>query len=164
MSETAAEPAAPAAEPEAADQVNPDEAALGDAGKNAIERMKGERNEAKREAAELAARLKEIEDSQKSEAEKLAERQAELERSSAANAAKALRYEVAEKAGLPLSAAGRLQGNTEEELLADADALKALIGGSLAAARPTPKPDLTQGGSGDTPNDSSDWLRAQFAN
>lgn len=160
MSESAAEPSA---EPEGAEvEVNPDEAALGDAGKAALDRMKSERNEAKREAAEFAARIKEFEDSQKTEAEKASERQTELERSNAENAAKALRYEVAEKAGLPLSLAGRLQGGTAEELLADAEALKGLLGQG-APTPAAPKPDLTQGGSGTEPS-TSDWLRAQFAN
>lgn len=41
---------------------------------------------------------------------------------------KLLRYEAAEKAGLPLNVAARLQGSTAEELAKDAETLKELLG------------------------------------
>ncbi|MCC3311521.1 hypothetical protein [Nocardia africana] len=71
----------------------------------------------------------------------------ELER----DAGLARRYEAANEAGLPLSMAGRLVGTTREELIADAQALKAQIGGvttdpATPPVPPTPKPDRRQGG------------------
>ena len=141
-----------------------EESDLGDKGKAAIDRMKAERDTAKREAAEAAAKVKEYEDAQKSEAEKASERQAELEKSATQSAAKALRYEVAEKAGLPLSAAARLQGDTEADLLKDAEALKALLG-STTETKPTPKPDKTQGAGGGaaTPKNLNDAISSHYA-
>lgn len=140
-----ATPADPAeTKPETATVEDPE---LGDKGKAAIDRMKAERDAAKREAAENAAKVKTFEDAQKTQVEKDAEVRAELEKTSTANAAKALRYEIAEKAGLPLSAAARLQGATEAELLADAEALKTLLG-TTTETKPVPKPDKTQAATG----------------
>lgn len=52
---------------------------------------------------------------------------------------------MAAERGLDLKLAGRLSGSTKEELEADADALKALIG-----TKPNdPKPDPSAGHSGD---------------
>src|SRR5690349_15566845 len=61
-----------------------DEAALGDAGKKALDRMKAERNEAKQEAAALKARLDKLEAANMSELERAQkerdEAKAELEK------------------------------------------------------------------------------------
>lgn len=136
-----ADPPAPTPEPK-----TPDEP-LGEGGLRALQAERDARANAERTAAELAARVKEFEDANKSAEEKAAEQLAELQRTAAENAAKALRYEAAAKAGLPLSAAGRLQGNNLEELVADAESFKALIGSATADTK-TPPPDPSQGKSG----------------
>ncbi len=87
----------------------------------------------------LEAKLAEYEDAQKTEAEKAAERLTTAERTAAEASARALRYEAAAEAGLPLNMAARLRGDTKEELLADAEELKGLVG----------TPGSTFGGSAD---------------
>ena len=130
-------PAVPAAEPKADDE-------LGDAGKRALQ--------SERDARKVAeAKVKEYEDAQKTQVERDAEKNAELVKTSTENATKVLRYEAAEQAGLPLAAASRLQGSTLDELVKDAEVLKALGIGKTEAAHEspgTPQPDLSQGRTG----------------
>ena len=85
-------------------------------------------------------RLKAASDASKSEMDKLREQLAALEKRTAEAERKALLAEVAQAKGLTPAQARRLQGNTREELEADADDLLAAFG----AAR---KQD--EGGSGD---------------
>lgn len=89
---------------------------------------------------EARLRLKEIEDRDLSELEK-ARRDAEQATSRLAEYEKTtVRQRVALEKGLPASLVGRLQGATEDEISADADALLALI------KTPTsPRPDPSQG-------------------
>lgn len=82
--------------------------------------------EARREAAkyrtraqEAEARLREIDDATKTEAEKALQRAEEAE----ARAAELERRDVARDAGLPVSWADRLRGDSRDELLADAQQL-----------------------------------------
>lgn len=82
---------------------------------------------ANKEAETSRRRLKEIEDRDKTEQQKLAEKAAGLEATATAAQLKALRYEVALEKGLPKSLAVRLQGQTVEEMQADADELMSTI-------------------------------------
>ncbi|MEU1432138.1 hypothetical protein ABZ412_34230 [Nocardia sp. NPDC005746] len=138
----------------------PDEDDLGESGEKALKAERAARRAAEKAAREsttreqdLAAKLKAFEDANKTDAERTAERIAGLEK----DAAKALRYEAAEKTGLSLALAQRLKGSTLDEMIADAEDLKALIGGNTAQGSTTdtkepstPKPDRRQGGgSGD---------------
>jgi len=127
---------------------------LGEAGLKALKAERKAREAAEKEKAALEAKVREFEDSKKTEAEKAAERIATLER----EAAKALRYEAAEKAELPLSLAARINGSTLEEMVADAEQLKQLMGLTPQSHTPappaTPKPDKRQGG-GETVNNGS---------
>lgn len=124
----------------------PDEP-LGEGGLKALKAERAARADAERQAAELAARIKEFEDAQKSEAERQAERLAELEKSARENEIARVRYEVAAEAGLSLDAAKRLHGGTREELAADAVELKRLL---ESAVPNVPRPDPSQGGGDDT--------------
>ncbi|WP_280381054.1 hypothetical protein [Nocardia wallacei] len=126
---------------------NPDPDALGEGGKKALEAERQARAAAEKAQRAAEAKVKAFEDAQKTEAERTADRIRELER----DAAKALRYEAAAAEGLPITSAHRLNGNTLEELRADAAAYKA----ELAAAAPPPaqpgtppppRPDPRQGG------------------
>ena len=93
---------------------------------------------------EDAKRWKEYVEKVKPEQEKmsqeLAQTRAELESLKLTN----LKSKVAEEVGLPLEAVGRLQGNTEDELKADAESLKALFGLPSSTAG-KPKPNALQG-------------------
>lgn len=150
-------PANPTAPPAAPDAPPPADEALGDGGKKALDAERAnakalakEKAAAEKDRDALAAKLKAIEDANKSEAERTAERLATLEQ----QAGKAIRYEAAEATGLPLALSSRLVGTTVDELKADAEVLKGLIGsGAPGAGTPapppeqkTPKPDHRQGG------------------
>ena len=93
----------------------------------------------KRQAAE--ARVREMEDAALSETDKA--RRDATEATTRASEAEALlmRYQAAEAAGLPLSAAKRLSGSTPEELAADAAAFLA----EQKDTRPSMAPDPSQG-------------------
>ncbi|PSR63991.1 MULTISPECIES: hypothetical protein [Nocardia] len=123
-----------------------DSTELGEGGKNALTAERAARKAAEKARREAEAKLKAIEDANKTEEQRREERMRELEK----DAAKATRYEAANAAGLPLSMAGRLVGDTLEELVADAEALKAELAGVKPAetppAPPIPKPDRRQGG------------------
>ncbi len=97
---------------------------LGDAGKKALDRMKAERDEARRQAKALAdaeKRLKEYEDRDKTEQQKLAER-AEAAEKAAANASEELkRNKVALRFGLTdVEADDMSWSGTDEEIEARA--------------------------------------------
>lgn len=146
-----ATPPAPPADPKPAD---PDP--LGDGGKKALEAERAARKAAEKAQREAEAKVKTFEDAQKTEAERNADRIRTLEK----DAAKALRYEAAAAAGIPLTSAHRLQGDTLEALTADAEAYKAEIGGATPPSGdptppPPPKPDRRQGGGEREPNDGS---------
>ena len=99
-----------------------------------------ERAKANKTAAE---KLAEIEEATKTAEEKAAERLAAAERRAAELEVKALRAEIASTKGVPVAL---LTGSTQEELEAAADALIEFRG--VIA----PKPDLSQGGTGQTPH------------
>jgi hypothetical protein len=73
--------------------------------------------------ADAAKRLQEIEDQSKTEAERMAERLQAAETAAQQSQAEALRYRVGLAHGIPLEFIPRLQGATEDELTADAQAL-----------------------------------------
>jgi len=84
--------------------------------------------------ADAAKKLAQIEDANKSEAERAAQRLAEAEQRAKAAELKALRLQVAAEKGLTPRQAGRLSGDTLEELQADADEFLA----DLPNLKPTP--------------------------
>ena len=113
---------------------------LGDGGKKALEAERRRANAldkqlkailAEREEAETA-KLSELEQAKRAATE-AATRLAEYERTT-------LRQKVALEKGLPASLVSRLQGDDEESLSTDADALLALLN-----APTSPKPDPSQG-------------------
>lgn len=113
----------------ATEGAKPDEA-LGDMGKKALESERAARKAAEEERKTLAAKLKEFEDRDKTDQEKadaaLAEARAEL----AALTVAKTRAEVAAAKGVP---AELLNGSTQAEFEASADALIAFKGQQSAA-------------------------------
>jgi hypothetical protein len=87
-----------------------------------------------------AEKLAALEESQKTEAQKIAERAEAAERRAAEADRELARYRVAAAKKLPAELVGRLQGDTDEELAADADTLLALVKASTSL-----KPDPSQG-------------------
>lgn len=155
--------AAPVAEPETPiNAATPEEIAAQaekpDAVSNAIKAEREAAKKAKAERDEALARLKEIEDAEKSEAQKreevLAETQKELEALKNQNhqlEVRQLRATVAAQKNLPPKLAGRLTGETVEEITADAESLLEDLGtlpgetpppGDGGARTPVPPKDL----------------------
>lgn len=87
----------------------------------------------------------------KSEVELLNEKFATYEQQLADERQARWRAEVAQAKGLTVEQAARLNGNTAEELSADADALLALFPAAPAGPR-TPVPDPSQGARGGQPD------------
>lgn len=133
-----AAPAAPApvATPAAEEEiVIPEGAENPDAVKNAIAAERKAARDANARARQLQADL----EAQENASKPLEEQVAESNRKSAEADLRATRLEVAAEAGIDLKLASRLSGTTREELLADAEAFKPLIGATAPA--PTVPPE-----------------------
>lgn len=123
--------------------------------------MRKARAEAKqhRERAEqLAQQLEQLQGASKSELEKAIERANRAEASAKTATSNALRYQVAVEKGLPAQLARRLQGDTLEELQADADDLL-----KLSPGRRVPDAGNHANGSGPQANDPNRFLREKMA-
>jgi hypothetical protein len=119
---------------------------LGDAGKKALDRMKAERDEARKQAKALAdaeKRLKQYEDRDKTEAQKLAERAEQAERELNALRVESLRSQVALTKGLPADLLEFLTATDEEGVSAQADRLLARLATTAPSSRPAG--DIDQG-------------------
>lgn len=92
---------------------------------------------AAKEAAEKASKYDEYVASQKSEQEKLAESLDATTRERDSLKHELLRLKVAQAKQLPSSLVDRLRGDTEEEMLEDADALLSGLKESFAAKKPS---------------------------
>ncbi|MDR3082853.1 MAG: hypothetical protein LBV60_18350 [Streptomyces sp.] len=110
-------------------------AGLAEAGQKALSAERRARTAAERTAKaqqkqldELTSKLQGYEDAKKSDFDRLTERATAAEASAQSATAKLLRYEIAARKKLPAEWAARLQGSTEEDLEADADALLEAIG------------------------------------
>jgi hypothetical protein len=131
-----------------ADKETPED--LGEAGKKALTAERKRAAQAEKQAKELAARLKEIEDKDKSEVDKLRDELEAAKRDAETARKDALRLKVGTDKGLPRTVAMRLQGDSEEEMAADADAL-------LAELKPgVPSGDADGGKRGGTPDPKTD--------
>lgn len=99
---------------------------LSDAGRNAIRQERRAAREAQKRANELEAELQEFRDRDKTDLQKLTEERDTFKGTSATLEAENLRLKVALKKGLVgerAFIADRLHGDTEKELLEDADTL-----------------------------------------
>lgn len=115
----AAEQAATASS--ATEEQKPDEQK---AGKSPIEKALEKAN---KEAEKYRLELKKYEDRDKTDAEKLEERATSAEARATTAEGKLLRLEVASSKGLPAELVARMQGNSREELEADAEELLTLV-------------------------------------
>jgi hypothetical protein len=113
-----------------------------------------------KENAAAASRLSEIEAASLSETERATRRIAELEAELTKTQSAATRRSVALAKGLPAELVDRLQGETQEEIEADADELLAVFMARSAPVTPgTPRPDPSQGArTGGTTSLNSDGL------
>ena len=153
MSEETTEPTAPETVTER--QGEPEQP-LGENGEKALKSEREARKAAERSAAELKARLDEIEKANLSDLERAQQEAADAKSRLADLERQSLAQRIALEEGLHASLVDRLRGATEDEIRADAAALKQLVGQQPA----TPKPDASQGGaSGSTTQTTAD----QFA-
>lgn len=119
------------------DDAKPDADQLGDAGKKALDAERKARRDAETKAKDLETRLQAIEDKDKTEVDRLTDENAKLKADLATATVGGARMRVALEKGLTATQAKRLVGDTEDELLADADELLADLGG----AKPPSKDD-----------------------
>jgi membrane protein involved in colicin uptake len=124
---------APTSEPETPATDAPSKelpAELGDAGKRAIDAMKAERDQARREAranAEAAKQYAEFQESQKTEQQKVADRAAAAERERDEARAEGLRYKAAATHGISNDYFDLLGTGNEEEIAARAERIGGLL-------------------------------------
>lgn len=162
MSETTDAPAG--AENEAQDTqegATPNDVAegLGEGGKKALSAEREARKAAEKAAAELKAKLDEIEQANLSDLEKAQQAAKAAQDRLAEMEATSLRQKVAIEKGVPAKWVDRLRGDTEEELAADADQILA----DIQQSPTTPKPDLSQGSQGTPqPATAADKFAAAF--
>jgi hypothetical protein len=143
---------------------------LGDAGKQAIARMKTERNAARKELRDVKSQLEKLAPLQKladalggtggedgdgkPDVDGLAQRLARHEEDLQAERLARFRAEVAHEKGLTAGQAKRLVGATREELAADADELLKEFkpaGDGNGRRNGSPRPDPSQGSRGGKP-------------
>jgi predicted nucleic acid-binding Zn-ribbon protein len=121
-----------------------DDKTLGPAGEKALEEWKTRAKAAEAEAKAakaLRAQLQEYQDKDKSELQKATDRAAAAEKAAAETQRDLLRHKVGIAKQLPAELVGRLQGDTEDEMQADASRLADLI-----KQNTRPQGDLDQGG------------------
>jgi hypothetical protein len=113
---------------------------LGDAGQKAIKAERARASAAEKRVAELEADAQKRADAELTETERLKKENAALAERATKAERDALRVSVAAAKSLPATLANRLQGDTQEELEADADALIAAF--PVASSSPRPDPSL----------------------
>jgi hypothetical protein len=156
-------PADPADEPGDGDPPTPPD--TGDAGKQAIDRMKAERNAARKELRDVRSQLEKLAPLQKladalgspaddgdgkPDVDALAQRLAQHENDLKSERLARFRAEVAHEKGLTAAQARRLVGSTREELAKDAEELLKdfKAADNPRAGRGAPRPDPSQGSRG----------------
>lgn len=140
---------------ESDDDSEDDDEELGDKGKRALDRMKQERKKLRTELADAKQKVKKYEDANKSEKEKLSDDAASY-KTRADKAEKDLwRLQIAMDKGLTRKQAGRLTGDSFEDLEADADDLLDLFKDRKTSSKPASKPKekLSGGGGAEADND-----------
>lgn len=127
----------------------PEVAGLGDAGKQAIDAMKAERNAAKAERDALQRELQEIKDRDLSELDRAKKQAADTAAELESLRRTTLQQQVALTKGIPADLVSSLNGSTVDELAAHADRLLAWRNQSTPPTGPSaplqPRPDLSQG-------------------
>jgi hypothetical protein len=123
-----------------------DESKLGDAGKRALDAMKREKNAAKKQVADLLAKVKKFEDEGKSEGQRLQEAAEEAKTRAAKAESSTRKLQMAldrapEGASLAhiKAVAKRISGDSDEELEADCDELFGLFAPQKESANSTSK-------------------------
>lgn len=153
---------------EAAEQPKP----LGENGEKALRAEREARKAAEKSNAEMAARLKSIEDRDKSEAEKLADRAAAAEKAAADAQTELIRERIARRHKIDDEDLDLLGTGTEEQIEARAQrvAAKNAAAAALTATAPPSEKPVQQLRPGATSTDSSiapadaypsDWLTAR---
>ena len=133
--------------PAPADPATTDPAAatadLGDGGKKALDAERRRAATAEKQAKDLKAQLDAINTANLTEVERAQRTATEAQSRLAEYERTNLRQKVALEKSVPASLVGRLVGDTEDEIAADADALLALVN-----APTSPRPDPSQGARG----------------
>lgn len=140
------------------EQGEPDDAPLGPNGEKALSSERDARKAAEKSAAELKARLDEIEQANLSELEKAQRTAEDAQRQLREITTQNLRNQVALEKGVPSDLVEFLAGDTEEEISSRADTLISRLN-----VPKTPRPDPSQGAQGNAgPSSAADQF-AEFA-
>lgn len=137
-----------------------------DAVKRALAANRQQLKDAERQAAELAAKVREFEDRDRSEIERAQARIEELEQAASAAQqqvadlqAAQMRSRVASEIGLPAALADRLRGDDEDQVRQDAEQLMAAVGASRPAPTPFGAGPRGSTGSANGTHDMNDLIR-----
>lgn len=136
-----AEPTAPTVEPST--QGDPADKPLGPGGEKALAAEREARKALEKTAAELTAKLKQIEDASLGDLERAQKEASEAKDALARLTKENVRNKVALDKSVPADLLDFLTGDTEDEIAAKADILMARLN-----APTTPRPDPSQGPSG----------------
>ncbi len=166
MSEASTEPTTDDAETQGNPELDGDEAALGDAGKKALDSMKAKWKGAEQQAAELKKQLDAINAANMSDLEKAQKAATDAQAAADAATREALRLRVAAKHGISDEDADLFLTGSDLETVEKQAA--ALVARTSAGAQPGPRPDLSQGSkgtpaTGDPAQDFANFLGGQLA-
>lgn len=144
----------------AVEDAKTDDEQLGEAGLSALKSEREARKAVEKERAELAARIKELENRDKTESEKQQEELAEARAELASLTAAKTRAEVASAKGIPSDVIAGPASGSEEDLTAFADALIAWRGAGTGPVIPNEgkTPSRTQS----TADVFADWSTDRF--
>jgi hypothetical protein len=138
---------------------------LGEAGKQAIERMKAERNDAKKQASDLQKQIDAINQANESAVEKAQREAQEAVQNAAAATVTAFREAAVKFGGITAEDAELFLTGTDAETLTKQAAR--LVERTSTGTTPGPRPDLTQGAkgtpaTGDPAQDFANFLSGQM--
>lgn len=141
-------------------QGNPDDGteALGDAGKKALDAMKAKWKDAEKQNSDLQQKLDAINQANETALEKAQREATEAREAATAATAQALRFQIAAEKGIADNIDLILTGSDEETMRKQAD----LWASRSTETAPGPRPDLSQGASGDTAGGSPEQDFANF--
>lgn len=137
----------------------PDEAALGDAGKRALDAERQARKAAEKTAADALARVKAFETEKLSDLERAQQQAKDAQEAAAKATTEALRLRLAARNGLSEEDAELFLVGTDEATLAAQAARVAALRGAQSPAQPrTPSPDPAQGARDDPQKTDEDRI------
>ena len=136
-----------------------DPEALGDAGKKALQAERAARESAEKRLRDVEATLERLQGEHGEKVKALEDEVKAAQLSATEAGTERDRYQVAYEKGLPVDLVDYIRGADREEMTASAERLVA----HLKPVEGTPKPDMTQGATGQSAPTSTTDMFAQYA-